>query len=106
MWESEDDDLQGLLNELSLRGHNRPIPGVDWTRSPDVVIPLRIRTNRMRLSLFSTITTLGTPCDITLQELRVEAFHPADQESEKTLAHLLERDREISQESSGSAEVY
>jgi transcriptional regulator with XRE-family HTH domain len=91
MWESDDDDLRSLLNELSLRGQNRRIPGVDWTRAPDLVIPLRIRTDRMRLSLFSTITMLGTPCDITLQELRVEAFHPADRESEETLARLLEQ---------------
>ncbi|NEQ54672.1 MAG: XRE family transcriptional regulator, partial [Leptolyngbya sp. SIO3F4] len=31
-----------------------------------------------RLSFFSTLATLGTPCDITLQELRVECLFPAD----------------------------
>jgi hypothetical protein len=32
-------------------------------------------------SLLSTITTLGTPQDITLQELRIESFYPMDPES-------------------------
>jgi hypothetical protein len=31
------------------------------------------------LRFFSTIATLGSPHDITLQELRIESFHPADE---------------------------
>ena len=39
--------------------------------------------NGVELRMFSTIMTLGTPRDITLQELRVETFlFPADAESE------------------------
>lgn len=38
-----------------------------------------------RLSMFTTLTTFGTPLDITLAELAVELFYPADPES----AHLL-----------------
>jgi hypothetical protein len=34
------------------------------------------------------VLTLGTPQDVTLQELRVEMFMPADEESEATLARL------------------
>jgi hypothetical protein len=30
------------------------------------------------LSFFSVISTIGTPLDITAQELRLEAFFPAD----------------------------
>lgn len=37
------------------------------------------------LSFFSTITTLGTPRDITLQELRIESFFPADSTTEACL---------------------
>jgi hypothetical protein len=37
----------------------------------------------LSLDLFSTITTLGTPQDITLQELRIETFHPVDERSDK-----------------------
>jgi hypothetical protein len=35
------------------------------------------------LRLFSTIMTLCTPRDVTLQELRIETFFPADQNSER-----------------------
>lgn len=58
---------------------------------PDVMLPMRIRTPDFTLALFSTITTLGTPTDITLQELRIEAFHPADRKSEEWLAGVVGR---------------
>jgi len=38
--------------------------------------------------LFTTIMTFGTPQDVTLQELRLETFFPADQESEQRWAAL------------------
>ena len=45
----------------------------------DVIIPIEMRFGDQTLSFFSTIATLGSPHDITLQELRIEAFHPADE---------------------------
>ncbi|PKL77077.1 MAG: XRE family transcriptional regulator [Candidatus Melainabacteria bacterium HGW-Melainabacteria-1] len=42
----------------------------------------------MRLDVFSTITTLGTPGDITLQELRIESLFPADAVTEQVLKAL------------------
>jgi hypothetical protein len=38
-----------------------------------------------RISLSATLTTLGTPRDITLEELAVELFCPADEETESLL---------------------
>jgi hypothetical protein len=49
----------------------------------DLLLPIHIRTEDFDLRLFSTIMTLCTPRDITLQELRIETFFPADQESER-----------------------
>jgi hypothetical protein len=43
-----------------------------------LLIPFELRLGGDTLRLFSTITTLGTPQDITLQELRIESFHAAD----------------------------
>ncbi len=43
-----------------------------------IVVPLRIRTELGVLSFFSTTTVFGTPVDITLSELAIEAFFPAD----------------------------
>ena len=46
-------------------------------------LPLTIRKDGVELNLFTTITTLGTPHDVTLQELRVECFFPADDATDR-----------------------
>lgn len=56
--------------------HTGPRPG-------DLLLPIHIRMGDLDLRLFSTIMTLGTPQDVTLQELRIETFFPADQNSER-----------------------
>jgi transcriptional regulator with XRE-family HTH domain len=66
-------------------------PGVpsEW-RSPDFrspplpVVPVEWMRDGLALSYFSTVTTLGTPQDAMLQEIRIESFFPAD---EATAAH-------------------
>lgn len=52
---------------------------------PDVFVPLRIQHDGQELSLFSTVTTFGTPQDITVEELHIENFYPADAATEKYL---------------------
>ncbi|WP_020018170.1 helix-turn-helix transcriptional regulator [Promicromonospora sukumoe] len=47
----------------------------------DVVIPMIIRFAGRELRLFSTITTFGTPMDITLDEVAIESYYPADDET-------------------------
>ncbi|MEL6158710.1 MAG: helix-turn-helix transcriptional regulator [Cyanobacteria bacterium J06627_32] len=42
-----------------------------------------------RLSFFTTLTTLGTPQDITLQELRLECLFPADEATEEVFKALF-----------------
>jgi transcriptional regulator with XRE-family HTH domain len=42
------------------------------------VLPMHFRRGETELRLFTTIATLGTPQDITLQELRIESFFPID----------------------------
>jgi len=42
----------------------------------------------LHLRFFSTLTSLGTPHDITLQELRVEAFFPADEATEQAAQRM------------------
>ena len=68
-----------LLAELSAQ------PGVpaDW-RQPDLdaplalVLPVEVGLGGHCLRFFTTLTTLGAPQDVTLQELRIESFHGAD----------------------------
>ena len=61
-----------------------PDPG-----QPDfVVLPMHVRTATIDVRIFNTVTTVGSPQDVTLQELRVEALAPADPESEQILTRL------------------
>lgn len=46
-----------------------------------LVVPLHLRRGDLTLRLFSMITTIGTPADVTAQELRVETWFPADEAS-------------------------
>lgn len=55
---------------------------------PDVLVPVRLRYEGHELSLFSTLTTLGTPSDATAQELRIETYFPADDASRSLLEGL------------------
>ena len=48
------------------------------TDSPVPILPIDFRNGETSLRLFTTIATLGTPRDITLQEIRVECFFPMD----------------------------
>lgn len=47
-------------------------------RSDLPVIPIAVRRNGIRLAYFSTVTTIGTPQDVTSQEVRIESFFPLD----------------------------
>ncbi|HZS82752.1 MAG TPA: helix-turn-helix domain-containing protein [Stellaceae bacterium] len=42
------------------------------------VLAMHFRRDGISLQLFTTIATLGTPQDVTLQEIRIESFFPAD----------------------------
>jgi hypothetical protein len=45
---------------------------------PPPVLAIHFRKGQTSLRLFTTIATLGTPQDVTVQELRIECFFPAD----------------------------
>ena len=51
-------------------------PNLDRRALP--FLPFTLLKDGIELNLFSTITTLGTPHDVTVHELRVESFFPAD----------------------------
>jgi len=74
---SADPVLTALLAEL--RGYPAPPLGSSEPEPAAVVVPLRLVTPVGVLNLFSTTTVFGTPVDVTLSELAVEAFYPADQ---------------------------
>jgi hypothetical protein len=53
-----------------------------------VVVPFRLNTPHGVLSFFGTTTVFGTPLDITLAELAIESFYPADPQTAEILARI------------------
>lgn len=52
----------------------------------DVVVPLRYRTPQAELSFLSITAVIGTPMDVTVEELAIESFYPADDLTAAALA--------------------
>jgi len=52
----------------------------------DVVVPLRYRTGHEELSFISITAVVGTPMDVTVEELAIESFYPADERTAAWLA--------------------
>ncbi|WP_440110469.1 helix-turn-helix domain-containing protein [Acidovorax sp. BL-A-41-H1] len=82
-----------LLVELQAELMQYPAPADTAPRSMPgellgVVMPFCIQTPQGQLSLISTTTIFGTPVDVTLQELAVESFFPADEFTAQVLRNL------------------
>jgi transcriptional regulator with XRE-family HTH domain len=83
---ARDDTLRDLIAEILA------YPGIParW-REPDLeapsnlILPMEISLNGKIARMFSTVTTVSTPNDVTLQDLHVEVFYPADAETESVL---------------------
>ena len=58
---------------------------------PSPVLTIDCMVGSKALSVFTTIATLGTPQDITLQEVRIESFFPADDRSDALFKSLAAR---------------
>ena len=52
------------------------------------IIPVRFSKDGRTYTFFSAVTTLGTPQDVTLQELRIERFYAMDAETEENVRAL------------------
>jgi transcriptional regulator with XRE-family HTH domain len=79
-----DDVLAELVEELVT--YPRVPAQEPWTDHPGVVLPVRIRSSKGELSFFTTAATFGTASDVTLSELTVECFFPADDATRRALA--------------------
>jgi transcriptional regulator with XRE-family HTH domain len=81
--------LLALLDEiLAYPGIPEEWRAPSFQAPPPPVLPLELAKDGLRLRLFSMISTFGTPQDITTDEIRVEAFFPADAESAALLKGL------------------
>ncbi|MDH5823681.1 helix-turn-helix transcriptional regulator [Luteimonas sp. RD2P54] len=79
---SGDEVLGELLRELLAY----PAPEHDDTPDPAAIaVPLRLRSEAGELAFLSTTTVFGTPVEVTLSELAIESFFPADQKTAKVM---------------------
>lgn len=88
-----DGETRAILDEVLA------YPGVpaEWRRADFSagllpIIPVCFAHAGARFSYFSTVTTLGTPLDVTAQEIRLECFFPLDDETRAAARALEPRD--------------
>ena len=84
---SPDDRLGAFITELE--HYVPPLPN-----GPDHVgfaVPLRLHCDEGKLQLITTLTSFATAVDVTLAELHLEAFLPADEASAEILRHRAQR---------------
>ncbi len=83
-----DTTLAALAEELA----SYPAPAHDgsaaFTPNASIVVPLVLDTPLGQLSFISTMTVFGTPVEITLSELALETFFPADAATAAALRQL------------------
>jgi transcriptional regulator with XRE-family HTH domain len=61
-------------------------PPASPTDAPPILVGVQFRRGELAVRLFTTIATLGTPLDVTLDELRIEMLFPADEATRRVLA--------------------
>ena len=83
---ARDDILKKLIAEiLSYPGVPARWREPDLEAPHDLILPMELKLDDKIVRMFSTVTTIATPHDVTLQELHVEVFYPADAETESVL---------------------
>ena len=87
---TDDPFLVGLAREV---GQYPGVGGGRETEPPgdEIFVPLRLRRAGTELRLLNTLTTFGAPRDVTLAELVLEAFYPADPATAAALRALQTR---------------
>ena len=88
--ESGDSILEGLVEEL--RSYPAPASKAPAASSSEalIAVPLILNSPVGQLSFISTTTVFGTPVEVTLSELAIESFFPAEGETAERLRTLAE----------------
>jgi hypothetical protein len=89
---SADPALVSLLAELAAFDaapiSNTAVGSATTQLQGGIAVPLQLETAQGQLSLISTTTVFGTPTEVTLSELAIEAFYPADDVTAERLKRL------------------
>jgi transcriptional regulator with XRE-family HTH domain len=88
---SGDNEIYELLKEVrsypaAVGAARRVQAGTDLG---GIVVPFRLRTEHGVLTFISTTTIFGTPLDITLSEMAIESFFPADAETAEIMRRVI-----------------
>jgi transcriptional regulator with XRE-family HTH domain len=84
-----DHRLGALLEEC--RGLTPAPPTAAPVDRSEVAVPLLLRSSAGDLNLLSIIATFGTPLDVTVADLSIEAFYPADEPTRRRLLDAAQR---------------
>ena len=83
------DGLAALLDEIT----SYPVPTGGQVPAPptdnDLVVPMRIATDGSELAFHYALTVFGAARDVTLDEIAIETFFPADESTSSTLQRLM-----------------
>jgi hypothetical protein len=74
-------ELRALYDEVSAYPGGDPTATFESHGVGDIAVPLRLRHGNRELAFISTVTTFGTPLDVTVAEMTIEAFLPANAET-------------------------
>lgn len=80
-----DPALIKLYDELVEYPCDQPEPEVELPGPGEIAVPLRLWYKQTELVFYSTVSTFGTPLDITIAELAIESFFPADSQTAEVL---------------------
>lgn len=89
---SADEELEALYEELE----GYPVPDgaadddEDYSEDNAFVVALKFKSSMGELSMFTTTTVFGTPHDVTMSEIAIEAFYPADRETAALFAGMAQ----------------
>ena len=83
-----DDDAQQLLEEASRLAPPGLLGPLPIEESPELIVPLHLKRGDFELRCFTVVTTLATVTDVTLEELQIETYFPADAQSERLIRSL------------------
>jgi hypothetical protein len=83
---ARDDTLKALLTDiLSYPGVPAPWREPELEGPQALILPMELNLDGKIARMFSTVTTVAAPHDVTVQELHVEVFYPVDKETEAVL---------------------
>ncbi len=79
-------NLAELLEEVSSYPTVMELEDRRMPPTPELLMPFQLEVDGRAMSFFTTLTAFGTPQDITIDEMLIELFYPADEETRRLLS--------------------